>query len=85
MTTFSAARDYARLAHDAMSVVAPGGVLLCSTNCARLDPRDFEAMIDQAARMCGRDVLERCYVAQPPDFTAGGQPIYLKTLWVKLS
>lgn len=83
-TTFSVKKDYGRLAGDALKVLRPGGVLLCSTNCATLPPGAFERDVEAAVRAAGRRVVAKLYSPQPPDFSAGGQKMYLKTLWLQI-
>lgn len=71
---FRAERDFGELAALALAVLAPGGWLLCSTNCRTLTPSALERQILTAA---GRR-LETATTPMPADFT--GDP-YLKSLW----
>jgi len=83
---FSAERDYARLVEAALPVLKPGGVLLASTNAARLEPEEFVLQVGAAVVQGGRKVLQQHYVPQPVDFpTHREEPAYLKTLWLRIS
>ncbi|MCU0795559.1 MAG: class I SAM-dependent methyltransferase [Akkermansiaceae bacterium] len=73
---FRVERDYGRLAHLASRCLAPGGVLLASTNCRQLSLAEFERQIREAIPR-SRSIKPR---PMPPDFTA---PPYLKALWVE--
>lgn len=83
---FQAEKDYARLVQAAAGVLSPGGVILASTNAARLEPEQFVSDVVTGAGAAGRKVLRQHYVPQPPDFPISREePGYLKTLWVRLS
>lgn len=83
---FRAAKDYGKLVVAALPVLAPGGVLLASTNAAGLEAEAFQAMVDGAIAGGGRSVLQRHYVPQPPDFPLSrGEPAYLKTVWLRVA
>ncbi len=83
---FSAERDYGALVAAALGVLAPGGVLLCSTNAARLAPPAFLEQVRGAVAQAGRAVLAEHYAPQPPDFVATkDEPAYLKTVWLRIS
>ena len=73
---FRVEKDYGRLAELAFACLAPGGLLLASTNCRTLTPRTFEAQVRAASK---RPVRTRL-APMPADFT--GEP-YLKSLWVE--
>jgi len=80
---FQAERDYARLAGDALAVLKPGGLLLASTNAARVEPEQFLATIASAFRSAGRQIVRQHYVPQPPDFPVSrAEPACLKTVWL---
>lgn len=82
---FRAEKDYARLAGLAARLVAPGGVLFCSTNAARLAPEDFLGMLRAGVASAGRAVRSLHYAPQPPDFpVARDEPAYLKTAWLRM-
>ena len=82
---FRAARDYLALETLAMSVVAPGGTLFCSTNQRTFAPDAFEQTLREAARQCGRATAAVEWETLPFDFRgAEGERPYLKTLWATL-
>jgi len=84
--TFRAESDYGRLVTLALGVLKPGGVLLASTNAARLDPEEFLADVEKGVLAGGRKVLRRHYVPQPPDFPIHrDEPGYLKTVWLQVA
>lgn len=74
---FRAEKDYGRLAELAISCVAPGGWLLCTTNHRAIRLRHFERTI-RAALPADADVET---FPLPADFN--GDP-YLKTVWASL-
>jgi len=81
---FQAARDYQNLAELAMSLVAPGGWLLCSTNQRTLGAADFEECIRRAASRCGRAIESLEFQTLPFDFRlASKERAYLKTVWAR--
>jgi 23S rRNA (cytosine1962-C5)-methyltransferase len=83
---FRAEEDYGRLVEAALPVLKPGGVLLASTNAARLEPEDFLETVTGAIRSARRKILKQHYIPQPPDFPVHrDEPAYLKTVWLKIS
>jgi len=68
--TWSAKRDYPRLAAAAMRVLDDGGLLIAASNQGQLSPRDFRGFIVDAARRAGRRAQELAWLGQPPDFPA---------------
>jgi 23S rRNA (cytosine1962-C5)-methyltransferase len=81
---FRAEKDYGTLAQAAIAVLRPGGVLLASTNAARLEPESFVRSVQDAASKRGRKVVQQRYFPQPPDFPVSREePAYLKTAWFK--
>ena len=60
------------LAH---ACLAPGGWILCCTNCRKLDPRDFIRMVRQGAPKTKTTELN-----MPEEYT-GEQ--YLKSVWLE--
>lgn len=83
---FQAEKDYAHLVQAAVRVLSPGGVILASTNAARLEPEQFVADVAAGVRSAGRKVVQQHYVPQPPDFPISREePGYLKTLWIRVS
>lgn len=71
---FRVEKDYARLASLARACLAPGGWILCCTNCRKLAPRDFTAMVRQGAPGKKLTTLEMA-----EEYTGEN---YLKSLWV---
>lgn len=71
---FRVEKDYHRLAALALACLAPGGWMLCCTNCRKLSPRDFSAMIREGAP--GKKLTP---LDMPEEYT--GEP-YLKSVWV---
>ena len=71
---FRVEKDYHRLVALAYECLAPGGWMLCCTNCRKLDPRDFVKMVRQGAPGC--EVVAQ---PMPPEYTGEN---YLKSLWV---
>jgi 23S rRNA (cytosine1962-C5)-methyltransferase len=83
---FRAEEDYGRLVTAALPVLNSGGVLLASTNAARLEPEDFLETVAGAIKSARRKILKRHYAPQPPDFPVHREePAYLKTVWLKIS
>ena len=83
---FRAESDYGELVSSALKVLEPGGVLLASTNAARLDPERFLVEVQGAVAAAGRRVLKQHYVPQGVDFPISREePAYLKTAWFRVS
>jgi 23S rRNA (cytosine1962-C5)-methyltransferase len=83
---FQAEKDYGKLVAAALPLVKKSGVLLASTNAAKLKPEDFLKTISHAVVKGGRKILQQHYVPQPTDFPVSrDQPGYLKTVWIRLS
>lgn len=72
---FRVETDYGELVTLALSCLAPGGWLLCCTNCRKLDDFEFERQILGASPK--RLQLRRSEM--PEDFTGDA---YLKSVWV---
>ena len=72
---FRVEKDYDRLVSLAYACLAPGGWILCCTNCRKLDPRDFAKMVRSGAP--GAKVTN---LAMPEEYTGEN---YLKSLWVE--
>lgn len=84
--TFQAERDFGKLVQAALPLLKRGGVLLSSTNAARLEPEDFLAQIAAATTGTGRKITQQHYVPQPPDFPISrAEPAYLKTAWSRVA
>ena len=82
---FRAEKDYEKLVEAALAVLSPGGLILASTNAARLEPEKFVETIYNAAKQAGRRITHEHYVPQPPDFPiTREEPGYLKTLWIRV-
>lgn len=69
-------RDYSELVSRAAACLAPGGWLLCTTNCRKLSPGHFR---DRVAA----GLPEARLTASPMPFDFDGEP-YLKTIWAQL-
>ena len=83
---FRSETDYGRLVSLALPLLRPNGVLLASTNTARLGPEPFIGQVHEAILRAGRSVIQEHYVPQPPDFpVTREEPAYLKTLWLRVS
>ena len=72
---FRVEHDFGALVALALDVLAPGGWLLCSTNCRSLSAADFTRQILSASRR----LLKTRPAPMPADFTADA---YLKSVWV---
>jgi 23S rRNA (cytosine1962-C5)-methyltransferase len=82
---FQAEKDYGRLAKAALPLLKSKGVLLASTNAARLEPEQFLETLAGTIETDGRKILQQHYVPQPPDFPVHRQePAYLKTVWLRI-
>ncbi|MBL8199956.1 MAG: class I SAM-dependent methyltransferase [Chromatiales bacterium] len=82
---FRAETDYGRLVSLALPLLRPRGVLLASTNTARLSAVSFIGQVHAAIGEAGRRIVQDHYVPQPPDFpVTREEPAYLKTLWLRL-
>jgi len=83
--TWQAERSYGVLMEAALPLLKRGGVLLASTNAARLDPEEFVSTVSSAIERSGRRTVQRHYVPQPPDFPiTRAEPAYLKTIWLRV-
>lgn len=93
--TFSQSREHGvfRVEADLNNLVAagasllnPGGVLLASTNSARLPPEGFLDLVQAGIRAAGRRADQQLFIPQPPDFpTCHEEPGYLKTVWMRVN
>ena len=72
---FRVERDFTALAALALDVLAPGGWLLCCTNCRNLSAFEFERQLLSASRK----LLHSRHCPMPPDFTGDA---YLKSVWL---
>ncbi len=68
-------KDYGSLVAKAMACLAPGGWLLCTTNCRKVSHAQFRALVASGAP--GATIT-----ASPMTFDFDGED-YLKTLWVQ--
>jgi 23S rRNA (cytosine1962-C5)-methyltransferase len=83
---FTAEKHYGKLVSAALPVLQPGGVLLASTNAARMEPERFVNIVRSAVASGGRRVIAGHYVPQPPDFPiTREEPAYLKTMWLRVA
>ena len=67
-------KDYGKLVAKAMACLAPGGWLLCTTNCRKVSHAQFRKLVLSGAPGCRVS-------ASPMTFDFDGED-YLKTLWV---
>ncbi len=67
--------DYGRLVAKAAACLAPGGFMLCTTNCRKLTPKGFRQLVAEGAPQARLS-------STPMPFDFDGEP-YLKTLWVE--
>jgi 23S rRNA (cytosine1962-C5)-methyltransferase len=82
---FRAEKDYGQLVAAALPLLGRGGVLLASTNAADWPAEDFLAALEEAVHGANREILQRHYVPQPPDFPISrAEPAYLKTIWFRV-
>ena len=82
---FTAERHYGKLVSAALAVLKPGGVLLASTNAARVEPEKFVSTVRSAVASGRRRITAEHYVPQPPDFPiTRDEPGYLKTIWLRV-
>ena len=83
---FRSETDYGLLVSLALPLLRANGVLLASTNTARLMPASFVAQVRGAILGAGRGIVQEHYVPQPPDFPiTREEPAYLKTLWLRIA
>ena len=71
---FRVEENFGELAALAFDILAPGGWLLCSTNCRNLPLNEFQKQLRSPRATSAR------HAAMPADFT--DEP-YLKTVWLK--
>ena len=84
--TWQAEKNYGQLVTTALPLLKPAGVLLASTNAAKLEPEEFLEVLRVAVTKAGRKILQQHYVPQPPDFPiTRAEPAYLKTVWLRVS
>lgn len=70
-------RDYGKLVAKAAACLAPGGWMLCTTNCRKLTPAAFR-------RMVAEGIPGAALHTAPMPFDFDGEP-YLKTIWADLT
>jgi 23S rRNA (cytosine1962-C5)-methyltransferase len=79
--TFRAARDYAELAALAMGCLAPGGVLVASTNHRRIERVRLRAALEEAAVAAAKGLARLEDLADPSDHPPPpGEAPHLKTI-----
>jgi 23S rRNA (cytosine1962-C5)-methyltransferase len=82
---FRVEADYGRLVSMALPLLRPRGVLLASTNAARLSAVSFLGQVHGAIGAAGRHIIQEHYAPQPPDFPiTREEAAYLKTVWLRL-
>lgn len=83
---FQAEKDYGRLISSLLPLLAPGGILLASTNAQKFRPEEFLKQVQGAVAAGGRKIAHQHYFPQPPDFPVSREePAYLKTVWVRIT
>ena len=65
---FVASKDYRELVTAVLGVTAPGGLLACASNTARLPLDDFDKILGSGAHAAGRRLTCLKRVGLPPDF-----------------
>lgn len=68
-------KDYGKLVAKAMACLAPGGWILCTTNCRKISAGDFRKLVQSGAPGAKLST-------SPMPFDFDGEP-YLKTIWVQ--
>lgn len=68
--TWSAKKDYPRLAAAAFRVLEPGGWLVAASNQGQLSPRDFRGFVVDGARKAGVRAQELTWLGQSADVPA---------------
>jgi 23S rRNA (cytosine1962-C5)-methyltransferase len=82
---FSAEKDYGKLMELTLPLLKSGGVILASTNAAKLEPEVFISNVTESITCAGRKIMRQHYAPQPPDFPVSREePAYLKTLWMQV-
>ena len=82
---FRAESDYGSLVRSALSVLSSRGVLLSSTNAARVSADQFLRTLRDAIGSTGRRIVKELYIPQPPDFPVQrDEPAHLKTVWMRM-
>jgi 23S rRNA (cytosine1962-C5)-methyltransferase len=77
---FSAADDYSDLAARALALLAPGGMLLASTNHRGISVGKFRKQLHEAGRMSRSTIVQIKDLPCPPDFPAAmGAASHLKS------
>jgi 23S rRNA (cytosine1962-C5)-methyltransferase len=83
---FRADKDYGRLVALSLPLLAPRGLLFCSTNSATFSRESFLDTIRSEVSCSGRDIIDELFAPQPPDFPTGrGRTGYLKTVWLRIA
>ena len=82
---FRVEKDYGRLVGLALGLLAPDGLLFCSSNCATWPLDGFLATVREAVTGGGRRITAEFIAPQPPDFpTSRDEHGYLKTVWLRI-
>jgi 23S rRNA (cytosine1962-C5)-methyltransferase len=83
---FRAEKDYGKLVFAALPLLNREGVLLASTNAAKLEPQSFLYEVRGAVRSAGRRIAREYFAGQPADFpVSSDEPAYLKTVWMRIA
>jgi 23S rRNA (cytosine1962-C5)-methyltransferase len=82
---FVAKTDYAELAAEAMALIDAGGALLACVNHRGITQARLRRMLQEAARVAERRVIQAKDMPAPADFPAAiGAESHLKAVWVRL-
>src|SRR5205823_4780099 len=82
---FRAAKDMGKLVEAALPLVKPGGVIFVSSNVAGWPAESFLSEVEQTVRVAKREILQKHFVPQPPDFPISrSEPGYLKAIWLRI-
>ena len=82
---FVADVDYTELAAEALSILAPGGMLLACTNHRGVRKAKFRRMLGDAGRKVKREILKMRDLPDPADFPAApGVESHLKSILVSV-
>ncbi len=85
--TFSVAKNYGELTAQAISLIAPNGLLIASTNAANVSKVKFQQMIEAAIQIHGRRFKQTEFFDLPADFVvnqAYPDGNYLKVFFYQL-
>jgi 23S rRNA (cytosine1962-C5)-methyltransferase len=82
---FQVEKDYGTLVAAALPLLRPDGILLACANAATLKPETFLEMTALPVARAVRQINQRHYAPQPPDFPVHrGEPAHLNTVWMRI-